>query len=185
MGRKSALTEKQWTAIEQRMLGGEGVRALGREFGISEAAIRKRLGAQVESTKAIANQIVSTECALMNLPISAQINAQNLAAKLRNISSNLASAADLGASTAHRLQALANSEVNKVDDAEPFGSIDSLRNVGLLTRLANDSASIALNLLAANKETVAKINSTEEDVKAEPLRPQLARDAWELKHGHT
>ena len=41
-----------------------------------------------------------------------------------------------------------------MDDAEPMASLDSLRNVGVLTKLANESSHIALTLLAANKDRV-------------------------------
>ena len=70
------------------------------------------------------------------------------------IRSSCALARKLGSATAHRLHALANSEVAKVDDAEPMASLDSLRNVGVLTKLANESSHIALNLLAANKDRI-------------------------------
>lgn len=158
MGRKSKLTDAQWAEVERRMLEGEPTRALAREFGVSEAAIRARKSAQVEDIKSVANQIVATERAVMSLPISARISAHNLASKLRSISDDLASAAQYGAKTAHRLNALANSEVAKIDDATPLESAESLKGVMVLTRLANDSASIALNLLAANKESVQKLN---------------------------
>jgi transposase-like protein len=161
MGRKSKLSEKQWLEVERRLLEGETVRALAKEFGISEAAIRQRgIPSRAQKTKDVANQIVATERALQELPISSQINAQNLAAKLRSISDSIAAAAELGARTAHRLHALANSEVAKVDDAEPMASLDNLKNVGVLTKLGNDSANIALNLLAANKD---KVKPTEDD----------------------
>ncbi len=158
MGRKSKLTDAQWAEVERKMLEGVPIRAIAREYGVSEAAIRARKSGDVEKIKAVANQIVETERAVMELPISAQITAHNLAAKLRAISDNLASAAHYGAQTAHRLNAIANSEVQKIDDAQPLASVDSLKGVAALTKLANDSASIALNLLSANKETVQKIN---------------------------
>jgi len=66
-----------------------------------------------------------------------------------------------GAATAHRLNALANSEVAKVDDSSPLSSLENLRGVGVLTKLANESANIALNLLAANKDRVANIEAEE------------------------
>jgi hypothetical protein len=97
---------------------------------------------------------------LQALPPAQREVAVTLADKLRSISESLASAADLGAKTAHRLQALSNAEVAKVDDAEPLGSIESLKNVGILTKLANDSAAIALNLLAANRDAVQKFSTT-------------------------
>ena len=81
--------------------------------------------------------------------------------KLRSISTSLASAAELGAKTSHRLHALANGEVAKVDDADPMKKIDNLRNVGVLTKLANESAHVALNLLAANKDRVKQLDDSE------------------------
>jgi hypothetical protein len=157
MGRPSKLTGEQWAQVEQRLMEGESRRALAREFGVSEASIRARLpNAQFEQVKAVANQMVATERALQALPIPAQISAHNLAAKLRAISENLASAAHYGAATAHRLTALANSEVAKVDDAQPLSgeSMEAMRGVAALTKLANESATIGLNLLAANKDTL-------------------------------
>lgn len=108
-----------------------------------------------------ARQIADAQSALAALPVAQQYTALSLAEKLRNISGSLASAAELGAATAHRLHALANSEVAKVDDAEPMASLDSLRNVGVLTKLANDSSHIALNLLAANKDRVKAAEDAE------------------------
>lgn len=160
MGRKSKLSEAQWAEVFRRLLEGESRRKLAEEFGLSEASIRQReaKSAKTPQVQQVARMIVETEVALKSLPIPAQINARNLAAKLRSISDSLASAAELGSRTAHRLQALANSEVGKVDDANPLESVEALKGVSALTRLANDSASIALNLLAANKETVKRLN---------------------------
>lgn len=99
---------------------------------------------------------------LAQLPLAQQHGALGLAYKLRNISTSLANAAELGSATAHRLQALANNEVNKIDDASPMQSLEVLKGVSALTRLANDSASIALNLLAANKESVQRLSEPEQ-----------------------
>lgn len=182
MGRRSKLSGAQWAEIERRMLEGESVRALAREYGVGESSIRERKTAHVESIKTVANQIVAAERAIMALPISAQISAHNLASKLRAISDNLASAAMHGAATAHRLSALANSEVAKVDDAQPLASVESLKGVAALTKLANDSAAIALNLIAANKETVKQLNDTPQEDRLRELSD--AEFAEELaRHG--
>jgi ABC-type transporter Mla subunit MlaD len=160
MGRPSKLTPEQWAQVDRRILDGEPVRVLAREFGISEASIRERIAksGKIANVQEVARKIVDAEQSLAALPISAQVSAQNLAARLRAISDNLASAAHYGAQTAHRLNALANSEVQKVDDAQPLASVENLKGVAALTKLANESASIALTLLAANKETVTKLN---------------------------
>jgi hypothetical protein len=164
MARPPKLTPAQWAEVERRALQGESASALGREFGVSESAIRKRVsagrGISEQSTKVreVAEKLADAENALRALPAAQRPVAIDLAEKLRSISASLASAAELGARTAHRLQALANSEVSKVDDAEPMTSLENLKGVSALTKLANDSASIALNLLAANKETVKRLN---------------------------
>lgn len=158
MARPSKLKPEQWTEITKRLLAGEKAADLAREFGVSKTAISARVSKRTETIQTVAHQVVAAERALSELPISEQLIAVNLASKLRAISDNLASAAQYGAQTAHRLSALANSEVAKVDDAEPLRSIDSLKGVAALTKLANDSASIALNLLAANKDTVKELN---------------------------
>jgi len=96
------------------------------------------------------------------LPMSRQTTFNSLVAKLTNISTHMASAAEYGAATAHRLSALAHAEVAKIDDAQPLSSGESLRGIAALTSLANESGKIALNLLAANKEAAAGVG--QEDV---------------------
>lgn len=159
MARPSKLTPDQWNEVGKR-LATEGVRALAKEYGINAAAISRRFSQQTQqATRNVAQQIAKSQDALAALPPAQRTIAVNLAEKLRNISSSLASAAELGAQTAHRLNALANSEVAKVDDAEPLESIEALKSIGVLTKLANDSASIACNLLSANKAAVEKANA--------------------------
>lgn len=189
MGRPSKLSPSQWNELHRRLLAGETARSLGREFGVSEAAIRKKYGAnhsvsaQSAQVRSAAIKLAEANNALEALPAAQREVAMNLSDKLRSISSSLANAAELGAKTAHRLQALSNAEVSKVDDAEPMQSIDNLRNVGVLTKLANDSAAIALNLLAANKESVKRLNDDEEEEKPEPIRERISLDEWQRRHG--
>lgn len=158
MGRPPALTPEQQQEVQRRLAAGEGVRALSREYRCGTATIR-RLSAHTAQVRNVAEKVAAAQTALAELPLPQQHAALSLAEKLRSISFSLASAAELGAKTSHRLQSLANSQVAKVDDADPMKSIGALRDVGVLTKLANDSASIALNLLAANKETVVRLNT--------------------------
>jgi ABC-type transporter Mla subunit MlaD len=154
MGRKSSLTEKQWSEIERRLIAGEKGRALAREFEVSEAIIRKRFGAQTKQIKDVANQLVAAETAFSALPISAQISARTLADELKEISMHLAGAARYGAATAHRLSGIAHAKVAEIDDAAPLDdkSRQALGDIAVLTKMANGSAEIGLNLLKANKE---------------------------------
>lgn len=162
MARPSKLTPAQWSEVERRFLAGETARALGREFGVSEGGIRKKFGAhqsvsaQGTQVRNVAEKLADAEMALQALPIAQRPIAMDLAEKLRSISRSVASAAELGAMTGHRLHALANSEVGKVDDADPLSdeSLTALKGVQVLTKLANESLSPALNLLSANKGRV-------------------------------
>ena len=164
MGRKSKLSEAQWSELFARKAEGESNRSLAEQYGISETSIREReakIGKTVEVQK-VARMIYETDAALKSLPRTQQITAQNLAEKLKAISNSLASAAELGAKTAHRLHALANGEVAKVDDADPLKSMEALKGVSVLTKLANDSSQIAVNLLSANRDTVKQVNAPAE-----------------------
>ncbi len=60
-----------------------------------------------------------------------------------------------------------------MDDADPMASIDSLKNVGVLAKLANESSAIALNLLSANEDRVKQM---EED--AEPPKRRTLADFY-------
>jgi len=162
MGRPSNLSDAKWAELEKRLLDGEKAADLAKEYKVSRSAISKRFSKQHEEVKSVATQIVSAEEALMRLPVSQQVTAINLASQLRSISQHLASAANYGAATAHRLTALANAEVQKVDDANPLQSLESLRGVATLTKLANDSASIGLNLISANKDRIKQLDGEEQ-----------------------
>lgn len=157
MGRPSKLTDAQWTRLEKRLLAGETASALGREFGISEAGIRKKFGSHKQDgakVREVAQTIAIAQTALESLTPSQRPAALDMADKLRSIGNSYAAAAELGARTGHRLHALANAEVNRVDDADPLSpeSLAAMKGVSLLTKLGNDALVPASNLLAANKE---------------------------------
>lgn len=163
MGRKSPITEKQWEQIGKRMLAGETARALSREYGVSEAGIRKRFSVRTKQIKDVANQIVATEAAFQALPYSAQISARALADDLKDISQHLCGAARFGAATAHRVAGIANAMVDRIDDMDPLSeeSLATLKGINALSSLANNSSEIARDLLKANKEQIDTLNRNE------------------------
>lgn len=168
MGRPSKLSPQQWSEVERRLAAGEKAADLAKEFGVNASQITRRVTQVSQSIRNVAEQVAQAQTALAELPVAQQYAAISLAEKLRNISASLASAAELGARTAHRLQALANTEVGKVDDVNPLSSVENLKGVSALTKLANDSASIALNLLAANKDRLPKPGEGEEESPDKP-----------------
>lgn len=170
MGRKSLLTETQWAELQKRLLNGEGGRVLAREYGISEAAIRKRLGAQCAQIKTVANQVVAADAAFKSLPIGAQTFAASLIDELKAISTHLAGAARFGAATSRRLAGIANAQVDKIDDTNPMDSQDVLQGISALTKMSNEASVIGLGLLAANKEMIKEQNAGEGQSNAEILK---------------
>jgi hypothetical protein len=147
MARPSKLTPDQWREIERRHAGGEGVSVLAKAFNISPASVSVRVSKVSETIRNAAFKLADAQTTLAALPVAQQYTAISLAEKMRSISNSLASAAELGAKTAHRLHALANAEVNKVDDAAPLDNVEALKGVSALTRLANDSSALALGMM--------------------------------------
>ena len=172
MGRPSKLTEKQWAAVEKRLLAGESASALAAEFKVNRAAVSRRFSHSIKTVKAVANQLVASNEALRSLPVAQQITARTLADELIAISMHLAGAGKFGAATAHRLSGIAHAKVQEIDDAAPLDdkSFEALRGVAVLTKLANDSALIGIGLLAANKDMVKEINAGPAQSSADMLR---------------
>ena len=152
MGRPAKLTEKQWDIIRKRVIDGEKAGDLAKEYGVSRALISGRCQKRLETAKAVANQLVAAETALRAMPVSDQLLTLNLADELRAISMHAAGAAKYGMATAHRLAGIAHGIVQRVDDADPMESMEHLKAVAVIGKIANDQAHIGLNLLAANKD---------------------------------
>lgn len=153
-GRPPALSPLQQEEVRRRLAaGGPGntIRALAAEFGVGKGTIG-RLAGHSGQVRKVAETLAAAQAALETLPVAQQHAAVSLAETLRSISTDLASAAKHGAATADRLHRIANKQAAQVDEADPMASADKLRAVGVLSKLANDSAAIATNLLAANRD---------------------------------
>lgn len=171
MGRKSKLTPEQWIDVERRVLvDGESVSAIAREFGMDEAAIRRKINPnksekseradkskplmQLAKEKVSADKMVrdiSEE--ISGLPVARQNIVSDLARKLSSISDHLAGAAEYGAMTAHRLSMIANMQVSQIDETASLEeNSDALKSVLAITRAGNEAAQTGLNLLNANKD---------------------------------
>ena len=190
MGRKSALTPDQWIQVERRVLiQGEAVNAVAKSFGIDESAIRRKIYPNKSEGKEDANPLITlakrkisaeNEAAdisekIATLPFAKQEIVGDLAKKLRNISYHMGSAAELGAMTAHRLNAIAHTQTDRIDETATLDeNQDALKSVMAMTRGANDAAAIGLNLLSANKEAARQLEPPPEirEIRLVPLLPK-------------
>jgi transposase-like protein len=159
MARPSKLTDKQWADIEKRALDGEPVRALAREYGVTESPIRLRVKTHARPLKEIAKQLATAEMAVEALPVITQVKVRSLADELKDISHHLAGAARLGAETSHLLAGIANAHAQLIDPINPFADDgEVMKNVVMTTKAANLASEIPLNLLAANKEQTKNLH---------------------------
>ncbi len=164
MAGKSKLTIAQWDEIEKRLLRGEPKRAIAKDLSergikITEGAIRLKFGDRVEMAKALANQIVANDAQLKSLPMATQVNVNSLVDELKAVSMHLASAAKYNAATAHRMAAIANGQVEKIDDANPLASEDTLKAIAGLTKMANEASQIPVALMHAHKDRMAAVDA--------------------------
>lgn len=164
MARPSKLTDAQWDKIGQRLLKGEKAADLAREYGVSKTRISVRFSDRIETVKEVAQQLVATETRMASLPMADQIAARTLADDLKAISMHMASAAKYGAATAHRLKAIANAQVDKIDDADPLNSagVEVLKGIAALERTANEAAELPLGLMKANQGVIDQMNQLPE-----------------------
>lgn len=158
MARPSKLSEKQWIEVTDRVANGESMRALSREFKVSEAAIRQQVSTHAKLIKDVANQMVAADVAFKSLPVTSQVIAHNLADQLRMMSSHIASAANNGAAIANRLSGMAAKHTDLIDDADLNSevSVNAIKTVNAIMRTANESGSLAIDLLKANKDDIPK-----------------------------
>lgn len=185
MGRKSALTPEQWATVQHRhIVDGESLRNLAKEYGVNESSLRRKIGPKVvdagetEDLRDLAGRKARSDIEakkisqeLEALPIAKQMIVSDLARKLAAISNHVASSAEYMAATSHRLSGIANSLMDKVDDADPMKSSDVLQKAAALIRLSNDAAHIPLNLLKANQSTIDAMNEGAQEGNSRPVAP--------------
>lgn len=181
MGRPSKLTDAQWDELGMRLLNGEKAATLAREYGVPKSAVSVRFSERNRTIAEAAQKLVDAESVVMSLPPKTQMAVRTMAEKLMSISQHVASAAEYGAATAHRLAGIANAKVQEVDDSKPLDddSREALKDVAVLTKMANDAGALAVNLLSANKERVTRVVDMAEVIENEPgnLREMPVLDA--------
>ena len=159
------LTEKQWKDVHQRLLDGESANSIAKRYNVSRQAILKKAKPAVVDIQTVANQLATAKINLKKLPEVAQVTACNLADDLVSMSMLVGGGAKNGAMTFYRLSGIANKKAQRLDDNEP--NEEELLTIARLTKVGNDAAAPALNLMAANKD---KMKQAEE---SDPAKDQF------------
>jgi hypothetical protein len=149
MGRKSALTAKQWKDIEVRFYAGESASALAREYGISEAAIRKRFGARKCEAKALSIKIVEFENDMKGADLGTKILARTYADKILAMQELSSDVGINGLSLAKRIGDALNKVVENKKDGEILdeGAMRQLMTAGMTI---NTHSKIGMDMMIAN-----------------------------------
>lgn len=182
-GRPPKFTPDELAQIDELIDVGEPLANIAKRFNCSASFVYQRTrGYDRTQIQNIAADFVRAERVVLSLTPDQQRRAWNLVQHMREISTNLMNAAVSQSATAYRLSAIANAEAQKIDDADPESSVETIKMVSALTKTANESASIPLALINANREAIkesAKDDGRDlsaDSAKVEEIRALLAAD---------
>lgn len=151
MARKSPLSPKQWKEIEQRFYAGERASALAREFGITEAAIRKRFGAKKKDAKRLALQIVAVETEFNSSEMGTKILARTYADKILAMQDLSSDVGINGLTVAKRLGDVLTKRVAEKTDDELM-EIEHMRQLMTAGLAINAHSKIGMDMMVANNK---------------------------------
>jgi transposase-like protein len=143
MAAKKKLSEDDWARMIERVIAGDAVRAVARDFGVSDTAIRKRVGLQSNLIKDVAKQIVDTKAALEGLQPSLQLVALSFADKMISIQNDLSDVAVAGARSAKILTEAAH---NNLIMAKDIGE-GEVKAVMIAANIANAAGKMGMDLM--------------------------------------
>lgn len=148
----SKITPRQWTNIERAVLrDGESMRQVAERYGVTEAAIRKRLSkARTEQIEEVAIKVAMGEQALKSLKPVERIRARSLAEMLTEMSHTMSEVAELGMRNALKLTQI---KADRIDSLIP-GDADGLKEVVLLGDAANKASKLGVDLMTVGKQSL-------------------------------
>lgn len=178
MGRKSALTDDQWVEIERRhLVDGQSINSLAKEFKVDESTVRKKINPNKpgrenagKTLQALALRKIDVDKQardlseeISELPMARQAIVEDLARKFTNVMRNVFTAAERGSETASMLATMATAKMRRLDLSGPTTGedLEEIKFIAGLTETANKAGHMAMALMGAQKEEVARLSQTE------------------------
>lgn len=155
MARPSKLTEKQWDEVIRRHLAGESISKLAAEFSIARSAMSEKISDRSNRIKTVANQMVTAERAMKELPVTDRVHVETVRSRLSILEDVYLQTADIAARNSRYMHNLAGEQKQYVDDAQPLASKSSRGAVDAfikLTNAGNAAMVIPSTLLKASQE---------------------------------
>jgi len=166
MTKRAKFSDEEWYRICQRVDRGEAITAVAKEFGISDAAIRKRREWYKDRTiNLVANQLVTAEVLYNELPTNLKVEVRTLADRLKLVTTHLFDAAINGAMTASRLSQYAHTATDKIDSVDPITSMAELQAIAALTQTANEAGRAGMKLIELSRNNAIESISGEKEEK--------------------
>ncbi len=152
------LSPDEWIAAKLEVHRGDSIRSVAPKYGISEAALRRRINSDLgPNVVDVAQKLAAkketarvADKALAALPVALRARAFSLSESLLEMSNTVLLGAELASKTALKLQRMANFQASLVDEEEPDS--DRLRMVHGLIETANKAAQQPLELIKANRD---------------------------------
>lgn len=149
LGRPLKLTPNQINDIENRLIGGETVRSLAREYDVSAATISTTFSKRVKKIKDVTNRVVDVVDKFADLTVIEQAKVFSLADMMREGQMYMAKAAKDGALNAATLADIAKRALSKVDRDDPGAHAEAIEIGNLCGKAANDHILTMLKLTIA------------------------------------
>ena len=157
MGRSAKLSDRQKAEIIRRLIAKESAAKLIKEFKISKSLFYSLFSGQISGIQEDAKVLADAELRVASYPISGQVAIRTLADQLKDIENSYANGAAAGARSADRLHNLADrASARLVQRADEEDGLDP-KDVALVSALhqtANQGATMASNMIAANRAAV-------------------------------
>ncbi len=151
----SKLTPRQWAKAKEMYLGGQSLRGIGRNFGVSDTAISKGLGLNPKKEKELAARAFELQKEVEGLSKASQAKYASLLDNLRTASLIQGEKAKIDADTSIHLSRIANRHVRRVETENGEIDREQLSNVGALLSEGNKASECGLKLLTIGKEAMA------------------------------
>lgn len=174
MARPSKLSDAQLAKIWERHLGGETLSALAKEYGVNKATLSLRFNGKKDGLKELAHELAAVEQKIEALPVVHQKAVRNFADDLMDISHHMAGSAKYGAMNSHRLNQIANLQVQKIDEVDPMSTANHIQAVAILTDGANEAGKTPINLIKAVKDNAAVTPQTDKSADDADLMRQIS-----------
>lgn len=156
MARPSKITDEELEQIANRVLAGESLSAVCREFGVDKGNTQRRITQRNTTIKALANQKATVLAEIRAQPVKQQLLINELAEGIMAMNSNLLKHGVSASVRGAELSAAANKRLAMAISEDGTVDVEALKEVAALGRMANEASEVPMGLVKANQDAINK-----------------------------